>query len=62
MDFKVVVFILDLVNDMLPVCCQYIAVLTLKALCDVGKCRVELGCCRDISALRDCTGCAEMTS
>ena len=61
-DFKVVVFVFNFVDDMLPICCQNIAVLSLETLRYVLKGRVELSGCRDISALSDLTCCTEMTS
>ena len=61
-DFEIMVLVLDLIDDMLPVRRQDIAVLSLQALRDVLEGRVELGRGRDIATLRDLTRGAEMAA
>jgi len=53
MDFEIMIFIFNLVDNVLPVRCQYIPVLSLETLRDVRKGGIELRCCRDITGLRD---------
>ena len=61
-DFKVVFSILDFVDDMLPIRRQHIPVRPLQSLCDILKSLIELGCCRNISTLRDGACGPEMAS
>lgn len=61
-DFEIMVLILDLIDDMLPIRCQNIAILSLKTLCNVLESRVELSRSRNISTLSDLTSGAEMAA
>jgi len=62
MDFEIVFSILDFVDNMLPIRRQHIPVCPLQSLCDILKSLIELGCCGDVSALRDLSRSSEMSS